>query len=48
MSLAEKLAIRVAEGKNAMTGGPVGIRVVKALSVLNVVPCVLLVTIRKW
>ena len=46
MSMAEKLAMNVA-GLVVTTGDPVGLSVVKVLSLPRVVPAVLVATIRK-
>jgi len=45
--MAEKLAINVA-GLVVATGGPVTLRVVNVLSPPNLVPALLVATIRKW
>jgi hypothetical protein len=45
--VAEKLPIKVA-GLVTTTGGPVGLSVVKVLSLPYLVPWLLLATIRKW
>ena len=47
MSVAEKLAIKVA-GLVMTTGGPVGLSVVKVLSLPYLVPALFIATIRKW
>jgi Ethanolamine utilization protein EutJ (predicted chaperonin) len=47
LSVAEKLAIKIAELVNT-SGGPVGLSVVKVVSLPYVVPQLFIATVRKW